>query len=68
VETYLQKLQAMKLKNPVLVGFGVKDKETFDTAAKYTAGAIIGSAYIKALTDATDVEESTKNFLNTILL
>ncbi|HZH36481.1 MAG TPA: tryptophan synthase subunit alpha [Flavisolibacter sp.] len=67
VETYLQKLQAMNLKNPVLVGFGVKDKKTFDTAAKYTAGAIIGSAYIKALENSVDVDASTRKFLTGIV-
>lgn len=67
VETYLQKLQGMHLKNPVLVGFGIKDKETFATAAKYTNGAIIGSAYIKALENSSDVEVSTKKFLDEIL-
>lgn len=46
---YFKKLQDMKLKNPVLIGFGIKDKETFDAACKYANGAIIGSAYIKAL-------------------
>lgn len=67
VETYLQKLQAMQLKNPVLVGFGVKDKATFDAACKYAAGAIIGSAYIKALETGNSVEEATRNFLHEVI-
>lgn len=67
VETYLQKLQGMNLKNPVLVGFGIKDKATFGTACKYTNGAIIGSAYIKALDGEANVEEKTKQFLECIL-
>lgn len=66
VETYLQRLQAMNLKNPVLVGFGIKDKATFTTASKYTNGAIIGSAYIKAL-ESGDVEGVTKQFLEGVL-
>lgn len=67
VEIYLQKLQGMGLQNPILVGFGIKDRETFSTAARYTAGAIIGSAYIKALENSKDVEASTKVFLEAIL-
>lgn len=67
VEGYLQKLQNMHLKNPVLVGFGIKDKATFSTAAKYTNGAIIGTAYIKALENGSDVELATKHFLETVL-
>lgn len=67
VELYLQKLQQMQLKNPVLVGFGIKDKTTFESACKYANGAIIGSAYIKALDENQEVELVTKKFLETIL-
>jgi tryptophan synthase alpha chain len=67
VETYLQKLQSLQLNNPILVGFGIKDKATFDDACKYSNGAIIGTAYIKTLENATDINASTKEFLNSIL-
>jgi tryptophan synthase alpha chain len=67
VETYLQRLKNMHLKNPVLVGFGIKDKATFATASKYANGAIIGSAYIKALEKGPNVEEATRKFLKEIL-
>jgi tryptophan synthase alpha chain len=63
---YFKKLQAMQLKNPILVGFGIKDKETFTTACANTNGAIIGSAYIKALQDSVNIQASTKEFLNSI--
>ncbi len=67
VEKYLQRLEGMKLKNPVLVGFGIKDKETFSSACKYANGAIIGSAYIKALENTKDIGKTTADFLNGIL-
>ncbi len=57
----------MQLKNPILVGFGIKDKATFAAACEFTNGAIIGSAYIKALAGAMDINKSTKDFLNTVL-
>lgn len=66
-ESYFKKLQQMHLKNPVLVGFGIKDKHTFTAACKYTHGAIIGSAYIKALQNSADINKTTKEFLNSIL-
>ena len=66
VNAYLQRLQKMKLKNPVLVGFGIKDKSTFDTACQYANGAIIGTAYIKALENSKNVEQDTKQFLQQI--
>lgn len=67
VETYLHKLQSYHLKNPILVGFGIKDKASFQAASKYANGAIIGSAYIKALGDGNDIEEKTNQFLKSIL-
>jgi tryptophan synthase alpha chain len=67
VGKYLQRLQSMDLKNPLLVGFGIKDKATFNAACKYANGAIIGTAFIKAIENADDVEEATKNFLVSIL-
>jgi tryptophan synthase alpha chain len=66
-ESYFRKLQQMKLKNPILVGFGIKDKATFYAACKYTSGAIIGSAYINALSKGGDVETTTREFLKAII-
>src|SRR4026208_2312254 len=56
VTTYLQKLKNLKLQNPVLVGFGIKDKQTFEAACENANGAIIGTAFIKALENDTNVE------------
>lgn len=67
VEMYLQKLQSMNLSNPILVGFGIKDKPTFDTACRYATGAIIGSAYIKALEGSENIKETTRNFIDRVL-
>jgi len=68
VELYLKKLQDMNLTNPVLVGFGIKDKHTFESACKYANGAIIGTAYIKALAkNENNIAIETKQFLKTIL-
>ena len=44
---YFKRIDELKLKNPQIVGFGIKDKETFDEATEYAKGAIIGSAFIK---------------------
>ena len=67
VEQYLLRLQEMNLKNPVLVGFGIKDKETFESASKYSNGAIIGTAFIKALENSKDISLSVKQFLSSII-
>jgi tryptophan synthase alpha chain len=66
LEAYLKRLGLLKLKNPVLVGFGIKDKSSFDAACQWAEGAIIGSAYIKALENNTNVNAATKSFLSSI--
>jgi tryptophan synthase alpha chain len=69
VETYLKRLQDMNLKNPVMVGFGVKDKGSFQSASRFANGAIIGTAFIKALDMGTenDISERTKAFIHGII-
>ena len=49
-ETYFERIADMKLKNPQVVGFGINNSETFLQATKQAKGAIIGSAFIKFLT------------------
>jgi len=66
VKGYLQKLKGMKLKNPVLVGFGIKDKTTFEAACANANGAIIGTAYIKALAEPGNVADITRKFVESI--
>jgi tryptophan synthase alpha chain len=66
-ENYFKRIKNMNLNNKVLIGFGIRDHQTFVQACQYTAGAIIGTAYIKSIEMAGDIEESTQNFLNSIL-
>jgi tryptophan synthase alpha chain len=47
---YFERIAKMNLSNPQIVGFGIKDSETFQAATKNAKGAIIGSAFIKHLT------------------
>ncbi|MBL0271343.1 MAG: tryptophan synthase subunit alpha [Chitinophagaceae bacterium] len=66
IKTYLEQLRAMNLKNPILVGFGIRDKASFDAVCQLADGGIIGSAYIRALENSKDVNASTKTFLSSI--
>ncbi|MAU70465.1 MULTISPECIES: tryptophan synthase subunit alpha [unclassified Leeuwenhoekiella] len=47
---YFERIANLQLKNPQIVGFGIKDEETFQAATQTAKGAIIGSAFIKDLT------------------
>ncbi|HEY6436947.1 MAG TPA: tryptophan synthase subunit alpha [Ignavibacteriaceae bacterium] len=67
VTAYLKRLKSYNLKNPVLVGFGIKDKQSFEAACEHANGAIIGSAYIKTLENSKDIVKSTEIFLKSVL-
>lgn len=66
-EGYFLKLKQMDLKSPVLVGFGIKDKASFQAGCRNSNGAIIGSAYINVIKNATDIDRATGEFLEQIL-
>ena len=66
-QAYFERLQGMGLRNPVLVGFGIRDKASFEAACLHANGAIIGTAYIKALEKGGSVADATREFLNSVL-
>jgi tryptophan synthase alpha chain len=47
--SYFERIKSMNLNSKLIVGFGISDKSTFNTACHYANGAIIGSAFIKDL-------------------
>jgi tryptophan synthase alpha chain len=57
---YFQRIYDMNLKNPLVVGFGIRDKQTFDNAVKLSSGAIIGSAFVKAIENDYSFENINK--------
>nr|WP_295935040.1 tryptophan synthase subunit alpha [uncultured Dyadobacter sp.] len=63
MESYFERLDAMNLRNPRLIGFGIKDHDTFAKASSHAAGAIIGSAFIRVLQESTDLENDIKSFV-----
>jgi len=62
---YLKRIQAMNLKTPRMVGFGISDNEALSMVNDYADGGIIGSAFIKAL-DGDDLEGSIERFIGKI--
>ena len=48
-EAYFERIDSMNLKNPQIVGFGISNARTFEQATRTAKGAIIGSAFIKIL-------------------
>ena len=63
---YFERVKAMNLKNPRLIGFGISDAQTFTTASQYSNGAIIGSAFIKKIKDAQDLSQEIQDYLRAV--
>ena len=65
-ERYFERVNAMALRNPRLIGFGISSKQTFDRACRYASGAIIGSAFIKVLQQSKNITNDTVHFIQSI--
>jgi tryptophan synthase alpha chain len=63
---YFQRVKAMNLKTPTLIGFGISDKQSFEKANQYADGAIIGSAFIKMLAQSSDLGQDIEKFVKSI--
>ncbi|RAJ02658.1 tryptophan synthase alpha chain [Chitinophaga skermanii] len=65
-QAYFQKLEGMQLSNPVLVGFGIRDKATFTSACEHTNGAIIGTAFVQAIAQPGELSEKITSFVQNV--
>jgi tryptophan synthase alpha chain len=63
---YFDRIHGMKLPVPGLIGFGISNRETFETACSHARGAIIGSAFIEAIGKEGPLEMKVKQFLELI--
>ena len=62
---YFKDVKGLSLKNPTIIGFGISDKESFEQACKYSHGAIIGTKFIKEISNG-NLRESIKDFIANI--
>jgi tryptophan synthase alpha chain len=63
---YFERIQNMQLLNPTLIGFGIRDKQTFDATCQYANGAIIGTAFINAIDMSDDLSKDIHSFIRSI--
>ncbi|MBU4537780.1 MAG: tryptophan synthase subunit alpha [Weeksellaceae bacterium] len=66
-EDYLYNLSELNLKNPVMIGFGIKSKADFQKVTAQSAGGIIGTAFVKILLEKGDWQEKSKSFIQSII-
>lgn len=66
-QAYFQRIADMNLRNPRMIGFGISNKQTFETASAHAAGAIIGSKFVTLLEDENgDAEKATDKLLEAL--
>jgi tryptophan synthase alpha chain len=63
---YFKRIEKMNLKSPRLIGFGIHDHKSFQAACSFSDGAIVGSAYIRALANTQDIIKTTTTFIKSI--
>jgi tryptophan synthase alpha chain len=57
-QEYFRRINAMNLRNPRMIGFGISNKQTLEAAQQNAAGAIIGSKFVTLLNESKDANEA----------
>jgi len=65
---YFKMVKDLDLRIPRLIGFGISNAETFQTACDFANGAIIGSAFIRSLTgkNNSEINRAISEFVKSI--
>jgi tryptophan synthase alpha chain len=64
-QDYFKRIATYKLNNPLLAGFGISNSKTFEQVCLYANGAIIGSAFIKAIQNG-EYKSQIEKFIGSI--
>jgi len=64
--SFFEQLSQMDLNNPIMIGFNIKDNATFTKACKYANGALIGSAFVRAIEKSENLEGDIESFVNKV--
>lgn len=65
-QAYFQRIHAMNLRNPQLIGFGISNKPTYEAALQHAAGAIVGSKFVQLLGRSSSPEEAVDRLLEAL--
>lgn len=65
-QAYFRRINAMQLRNPRLIGFGISNKATFDAACANASGAIIGSKFVQLLQQETTPAQAVDKLLEAL--
>ena len=59
-QEYFRRIDAMNLRNPRMIGFGISNKQTLQAAQSHAAGAIIGSKFVTLLNETCNADEALR--------
>ncbi|MDR3219173.1 MAG: tryptophan synthase subunit alpha [Dysgonamonadaceae bacterium] len=65
-QAYFRRINAMQLRNPRMIGFGISNRETLTSAFENAAGAIIGSKFISLLKEEKNSADAVKQLIQAI--
>lgn len=66
-QEYFQRINAMNLNNPRMIGFGISNKQTLESSQQNAAGAIIGSKFVTLLNEAHgDADKALSNLFDAL--
>ena len=57
-QEYFRRINAMNLRNPRMIGFGISNAQTLKAAQDNAAGAIIGSKFVTLLNESANADEA----------
>lgn len=65
-QAYFNKVNQMNLKHPRMIGFGISNKQTLDSAQANAAGAIIGSKFVTLQSESDGPDEAIGKLLEAL--
>jgi len=65
-QAYFQHVNAMQLRNPRMIGFGISNRQTLESAWQNAAGAIIGSKFVSLLNEHDTPAEAVDALLKAL--
>jgi tryptophan synthase alpha chain len=63
---YFDRVKNLNLKNPLIIGFGITDRESFEIVCKHANGGIIGTSFVQMLNDTPKWKEGIREFVKRI--
>ncbi len=65
-QAYFKRIEALNLRNPRMIGFGISNKQTYEAACAHAAGAIIGSKFVTLIGEEMDAEKAIQKLLEAL--